>query len=332
MSVIDSRYKQNLLNDIIRELSTKLIDEKEQEIYLDRLRNVYDGEFKHRYSEFYPIIIEIFKDDNGMDSDYLASNLYELSTYLEASSLDPKYLNIKKPFTKLCDHLNLQIGQFGYYNKNNRKIQSTNKYLKRMQIQMDHVGEMIEYANKQMVEAEQRFIDIEQKSDEMKDNLTRAEQRFDEMEEQLKKATQKLKKVKNQVKSSQMELISVLSIFAAIVITFASGFGFLGNSLSSLNDVEYYEVVILVMIICGMVIFNTIFLLMFLMARITGKNITTRCNKSTCNDCMNCVEKCTWFSRVYRRLPYVFYFNGLSLAGILINMIVWVVDLCIDYI
>ncbi len=339
MFITDTRDKQELLNEIIMELSRRMIGKKELELYLDRLRQVYDGEFKHRYSEFYPIIVEIFKDDNEMNSDYLTNNLYELSTYLEQENLDMMYAHVKKPFTKLCDHLNLQISQFSYASINNGKLKTVNRSLKKLQFQIGKIEEMLEDTNNQLAIAEQWSDDNKQREKKIEDRLQQAEEWLESIlddsedkENQLRKAAKKLKKVEKQVKSSQIELISVLSIFAAIVITFSSGYGFLENSLAALASVEYCEAVILTMLICGLVIFNTIFLLMFLMARITKRSIVAKCMQSSDSDCMNCKEACDWFKRVKRRLPYVYYFNLFALLGIIIDMIVWVIDMHCDWI
>lgn len=317
MAATDTRDKQVSLNEIIKDLSKEMIDNRKLIMYLDELKNIYDGEFKHRYSEFYPIIIDIFKDDNEMNSDYLTNNLYEISAYLEQENLNVEYVRVKKPFTKLCDHLNLQISQFNYASINNGKLNTVNRSVKYLQQQ-----------------SEQWYDDIEQREKKIEDRLLQTEEWLEsiledseEKEDQLKKAAKKLKKVEKQVKSSQMELISVLSIFAAIVITFSSGYGFLESSLASLTSVEYCESVVLVMVICGLVIFNTIFLLMFLMARITNRSITAKCIQSSCNDCMNCKETCKWYKRVKRRLPYVYYFNLFAIVGIFVDLVVWVIDM-----
>ena len=327
MPIENSNDKQRLLNEIISALSKDIIDKNEMQSYLDKLAQIYDGGFKHKYSDFYHTIVDVFKDDNNMDSEFLLTNLYELSAYFEQPDIDPKYINIKKPFTKLCDHLNLQISQFNYYNITNNRIMTVNNDLEQLQKAVKDTEQLLKESRTKLAETEVKYIDITKKSEEIEAKLKNVTTNSEEMEKKLQNVTKKLQKARKQVKSSQVELISVLSIFAAIVITFASGFSFLESSLTSLKDIVYYEVVVLVIIICGMVIFNTIFLLMFLMARITKRSISTRCRKSTCNDCTNCTEQCKWLSQVKIRLPYVYYFNYLALLGIIIDLIVWIIDI-----
>lgn len=139
------------------------------------------------------------------------------------------------------------------------------------------------------------------------------------LHDKMSKATQELQKASKQAASIQTELIAVLSIFAAIVVTFSGGFTFLGSVMSSVNGAEYYEAVAVTAIICGMVIFNTIFLLMYLVGKITERNIYATCNKADCP----CENECSNLKRIRKRLPYVYYFNLVCIIGILIDLAIW---------
>lgn len=136
-------------------------------------------------------------------------------------------------------------------------------------------------------------------------------------------ARHELEKASKQASSIQTELIAVLSIFAAIVVTFSGGFTFLGSVMTSINGVKYYEIVVMVAIICGMVIFNTIFLLMYLVGKITDRNIYAKCDTDDCS----CENKCGNLTRIRKRLPYVFYFNLLAVCGIVLDLAIWYFDM-----
>ena len=144
--------------------------------------------------------------------------------------------------------------------------------------------------------------------------------------EDLREAQRNLAEANSVSKSLQTELIAVLSIFAAIVTTFSGGFTFLGSVMTSIREVEYYEIVVLAAIICGMVMFNTIFLMMYLVSKIIRRDIYAKCNVSDCScDEMKC--KCSGIKRVRKRLPYVFFFNVVCLLGIVIDCMVWFMDM-----
>lgn len=139
----------------------------------------------------------------------------------------------------------------------------------------------------------------------------------------MSKATQRLRKATKQAASIQTELIAVLSVFAAIVVTFSGGFTFLGSVMSSVNEAEYYEAVAVIAIICGMVIFNTIFLLMYLVGKITERNIYAKCKAADCP----CGNECSNLKRIRKRLPYVYYFNLVCIIGIAIDLAIWWLDM-----
>lgn len=132
-------------------------------------------------------------------------------------------------------------------------------------------------------------------------------------------ARRELAKASKQAASIQTELIAVLSIFAAIVVTFSGGFTFLGSVMTSVNGAKYYEAVVLEAIVCGIVIFNTIFLLMYMVGKITERNIYARCKTPDCS----CNKRCNNINRMRKRLPYVFYFNVVSIVGIIVDCAVW---------
>lgn len=144
-----------------------------------------------------------------------------------------------------------------------------------------------------------------------------------DLNESMSEATQELQKASKQAASIQTELIAVLSIFAAIVITFSGGFTFLGSVMTSIAGVEYYESIVLVAIICGLVIFNTIFLLMYLVGKITERNIYAKCKTKDCT----CENRCGNLNKIRKRLPYIFYFNLVCMVGIVVNMIIWWLDM-----
>lgn len=137
-----------------------------------------------------------------------------------------------------------------------------------------------------------------------------------------------LKEANEKAKSLQTELIAVLSIFAAIVIAFSGGFTFLGSVMTSIKGVTYFESVILAAVICGLVIFNTIFLMMYLVSKITERNIYARCLTKDCScESEGAKCKCNGIKRIQKRLPYVFYYNVVSVIIIIIDMVIWFLDI-----
>lgn len=269
--------RQKELEKYIFSLSEKLLedDTAKREIVL-KLLELYNTDFRHNYSGFFPIIMKIFQEDNQYNIEFLSNNLETLRSFVEADFISGKkeFEVLYTHFEKLCDHLNLEIARWSYYSQNEQKIR-----------------------------------DMESISNTLKEDMLDAER--------------ELKAASKQAASIQTELIAVLSIFAAVVVTFSGGFTFLGSVMTSVNEANHYEAITLVAIIYGMVIFNTIFLLMYMVGKMTGRNIYATCDTVDCS----CEKRCGSLNKIRKRLPYVFYFNLLCLIGVVIDFMIWYCDI-----
>lgn len=286
----ETKARQGKLLNLIYELSEGLLsnDEKQIRQYLNRLNGIYADDFKHKYSDFFPVLVKIYEEDNEYNIDYLSNNLDMLGTYLEKdySEGENEYSDIYMQFTKLCDHLNLQIGQFSF-------------------ILARETPEAILY------EASQ--------------NLRVSNEKIEESNKKLEASNKNLEESNRKASTIQTDLIAILSIFAAIVITFSGGLTLLGSNIASVNNAKHYESVVMVTIICGMVMFNTIFLLMYFVSKMTERTVYAKCKSEFCVECKN--VKCGVIRKIRKRLPYVFYYNCASVIGIVIDLVIWFIDM-----
>ncbi len=201
--------RQKTLEENIHELSKKMLEDSEIRVVSLRLLEIYKGDFKHSYSGFFPLILEISKGEQQEDIEYLSNNLESIRTYIENDLLSGvnEFKDIYERINKLCDHINVEIGRWNYYSQNEQKIEDISSTMTNLNSKMAT-------------------------------------------------ATNDLRKASEQAASIQTELIAVLSIFAAIVVTFSGGFTFLGSVMTSISSIEYYESVVLVALVCGLVIFD----------------------------------------------------------------------------
>lgn len=275
----EKRTRQEKLTKCIYGLSERLLDEEGGEIkqIADKLALIYSDDFRHSYSDFFPVVLKIFETDNTYSQDYLLDNLQKIRDLLETDYSEGKnqYKDVFSQFVKLCEHLNLQVSQLIYFSSTEEKVNDANMNL--------------ENATK---------------------NLNKAN---DALEEANKKAN-----------SMQTELIAVLSIFAAIVITFSGGLELLGNAVTAVcsDAVNIYRLTLICLIV-GFVFFNTVFLMMYLVAKITDRSIYAKCKTKDCTCVKNGIPECTGIKKLRRRLPYVFYFNIFLILCIVSDIIVW---------
>lgn len=273
----ENRGRQERLNQIILELSETVLEENAYTQYLNRLNMLYQDNFKHQYSDFFPIILKILEEGNSYNIEYLSNNLDALGTYLDehTSTGNESFKSMYVPFSKLCDHLDLQIRQTNYYQSMLLQSNESNEHLKTALTDLQDANKRIDVAT-------------------------------------------------NRANTMQTELISILSIFSAIVITLSGGFSFLGSSVTAINTAKYYESVIIIALICGIVLFNTIFLMMYFVSKLTGRNIYAAC---ITQDCSMCSQKCGELKKIKKRIPYVYYFNVAAVIGIIADLIVWFLDI-----
>lgn len=295
----ETRKRQKMLSDHIYALSEKILDgEKGEHIsVIQKMQMIYRDGFRHSYSDFFPVIAKIFEKDTIYAVEYLMTNLEKIREILEIdySEGTNQFGDIYSQFTKLCDHLNLQISEMTFFLCTEDKLSNASVLMQEANKKLTNTNKEVENAFNEVTSAR----------------------------EQLSRAQENLLEANQRARSLQTELIAVLSIFAAIVLTFSGGFSLFGSVMSSIENAKYYEMVILTAIICGMIMFNTIFLMMYLVGKIINRNIYAKCKTEECT----CEKKCNGCGRIRKRLPYVFYFNIICIIGIIIDCLVWFVDI-----
>ncbi|MBI9096043.1 MAG: hypothetical protein JEY71_14335 [Sphaerochaeta sp.] len=142
-------------------------------------------------------------------------------------------------------------------------------------------------------------------------------------EQALQDAVQNLEKAEKKAASLQTEIITVLSIFSAIVIATVGSFSYISSALAGMQNTHIFKSSIIVLI-SGILIFNTIALLMYLIAKITGRSIYAECKTPDCT-CANKRGriKCWGITRIRRRLPYIYWFNILFIVLMIIDTVLW---------
>lgn len=157
------------------------------------------------------------------------------------------------------------------------------------------------------------FFNSEQK-------LLDIEKRILDSEKQLSNATNQLKNAQHKINSVQTELIAVLSIFSAIVMTFAGGLNLLGGTLSSMQETPIHKMIFFILL-CGFIIINFVFAMMYFVSKITGRNIYAHCRTDNCTCSSDNSPICNCLKRFWKRLPYIFWLNVSILIILLVDII-----------
>lgn len=283
MLIQESIKRQEQLKQCLYDMASKSMEDDEVESIIIKLQGIYSNHFRHNYSMFLPIIIDVAKEGNNLDLDFLSNNIDRACALVEADYLSalekniyPRYKGLYRPLSKLSDHINMEIARYNYYLVGNQKT-----------------------------------ADLEQKNQELQNKIENASRELDA--------------AKDKVEKVQTELIAVLSIFAAVVITFSGSFSFIGQALSGMNSSPFFKSVFFVLL-CGVVVFNTIFVMMYTVSKITGRSIYTRCKNNDCEGQIDGKEQCSGIKRIIKRMPYVFWVNVLLIGLMVLDILFWIVN------
>lgn len=275
MLLEESLRRQQELDNLLHEMASSCMNDVQLRSVAIKLKTIYTSNFRHNYSQFFPMIVEMSQEDNVCSLEYLSTNLEAVRTMVEESYLkdEKEFTTLYMPLSKLSDHINLEIGRYSYYSQN-----------------------------------EQKVLDLERKT-----AMLQAE---------LRNSTDALEKAQEKVSTMQTELISVLSIFAAIVLAFSGSISFLGNALAGMAQTTVFKSAFFVLL-CGFVIINLIFLMMYIVGKITGRSIYARCKTENCTCGMDGTPACKGLNRLRKRLPYIFWINITLILLIIVDIILW---------
>lgn len=125
----------------------------------------------------------------------------------------------------------------------------------------------------------------------------------------LEKTRAMVDELKSDVEGFHSQSITILGIFAGLVITFASITQLITSGITNLTNVDAYKVVLFVSV-TFLFLFNIVFFLMYSIAKIAGKSIASRCEKRRCTACGACGSS---IEKLYKKYPYFLWVNVVSI-------------------
>lgn len=239
--LIELLFELSKAQDIFRE------KKKRSDIFL-KLEEIYyipgsDEYFRHFYSDILSTLTQIDSDDNEGSLDVLAVNMQAIKDGYQAVNYDgDKLIDISKSIIKLFDHTNLEVARINYTKQLNNAtksdLASTKELLKEQREEFDNTKSETEIIR-------------------------------NKLREETEKAN---KKIEDNQKQMQNEYVTILGIFAAIVLAFTGGMTFSSSVLNNISKASVYRLSLISFII-GLVFFNLIWVLIDFVRDINGKTI-----------------------------------------------------------
>ncbi len=112
----------------------------------------------------------------------------------------------------------------------------------------------------------------------------------------------------NRVTSYHEHSITILGIFAGIVVAFSGVVQLTSTGITEIANATAFKITFFVCL-SFFLLFNIIFLLLYCIAKISGSSIASNCKKSVCQNCGTCK---TFLCRLKTKYPYVFWFDVLG--------------------
>lgn len=279
--------KQEKLNQKLFELSITKLDSKEdiQEVLKFFQSEIYNEDFRHSYSAFLFVVTKIHEGGDYQEW-ILKENLEGIKKEIFNNY---GFQDIYSPIMKLCDHISLELGRVEY----NAQILS--------QIE-DYKSKVEEY--------KKLFSETSEKVKEAQGALEITKKTLADSQETQREALEKISKL-------QGETIGVISIFAAVTLAFSGGISYLSSAISARHNSPILKL-LLTILICGFVLFNSIFILLYVVAKMIDKKVFMTCNSRDCLDCKERRKKpCSGLKKLKKSFPYLFWIDAILLGMII---------------
>ncbi len=252
MRILNEQEKRDALNEVLIELSKSqdiLREARNRAFFFMRFEDIYyncNGKenFRHYYSDIFSTLTLIDGDSSIGSLDILAQNIQTIKDGYIPKNIDENgnTIDISKEIVKLYDHTNLDIARINYTKTMTNETMS-------------------ELAKNRLL-----VVNLER-------NVRESE---DVLKEISNKTIDDLKQLSGQVQKRQedmqKEYITILGIFATIVLSFTGGIVFSSSVLENIDKASIYRLSLMTFII-GLVFFNLIWILIDFIRDISGKQI-----------------------------------------------------------
>lgn len=254
--------KSEEINKVIEKLFLVSSEADCQDIcaYLDNIYLNSDGtintQFRHEYSSISGKIRELNQEEP------YGAKIYSLDYILENINRVYDYaVENKKPYInnlfKLKDHIGLEAGRIALVEELRWEI---NNGTESVQQQLEYMKDFANSIGNQVHDSTELIGELKEQEKTNQKNITAAQERLQELNSLSGKIEEKVKDV-------HRDSITILGIFAAIVLAFTGGMIFSSSVLENIGNSSAYRIIIVALII-GFVFVNAIISLVLYINRI----------------------------------------------------------------
>ncbi len=303
--------KTNVLLDIIDDLCDTKYSKNNIKIEnnITKLKQIYSNHYRHSYSDIFNKLQGILANDFET-SICLGENLRILAEALQGESAtnpdDNELPDTINGFKKFSDHINLEIGRYNFIKKT-------------------FAGEDRGTKTDIGIQDYQGFGE----------RINKAEEAINSIRPITTKAESELSKLDEKLESNKISSITALTIFSAVILAFSGGITFEAGVFKGISETTPYRLVFIVAL-TGFILFNTIFVLLYLVGKMTSKSISSRCKYLSlkekevdqCRVCGDgfCTKQYSGVSlacRIWHKYSYVFAVNSVLIFVLYECFVFW---------
>lgn len=290
-------------------------EESNMDTWIQKLNKVYANGYRHTYSDIFYKVQTIISNSDSEVLETLGENLNVLGKRISAQLLqntdDANLQNTAISYKKFSDHIKLEIGRYNFIKTQFNCKTGTSETV-------SHTINM--YPD-----------DIKQINDKI-DKLTKA---VNIVRPIATEAQRQMDKLDDKLESNKISSITTLTIFSAVVLAFSGGITFEAGIFKGMVESTPYRLVFTIAL-TGFILFNTIFMLLYLVGKMAGKKISTICKYMTTDqDSINSNRKCgdgychkecssvNFICKILHKYSYVFAINATLLWIMYADFILW---------
>lgn len=278
------------------------------------LYDIYSDGYRHSYADLFYELQNVFSSDPDV-SECLGENLNvlqnELQNIVQQESREGEHPGVVEGFKKFADHIRLEIGRYNFIRSQFAQYQQG--------IDADPSG--LQGGGQNCAEVQGKLNKLQEDLNKIRPIAMQAQKELDNLDTKLE--------------SNKISSLTTLTIFSAVVLAFSGGITFEAGMLQGMASASSYRLVFSTAL-SGFILFNTLFVLLYLVAKLTGKRISSRCkymnnDKTTQEDCQACGDGyCSKaFSsvsvpcRMFHKYGYVFAINIILIYILYADYFLW---------
>lgn len=327
-NLMSDEDKKSKLEDLIDDLCESQFDSNSDAVneWVRLLIDIYKNNYRHNYSDISLKLYE--KLQNIKDSEDFLSKLNDTNNTI-GTNLDVLIGAFNKKIENNPGDLNVE-----------NAFKGVKKFADHVKLEMNRYRTVYELATKGgMVTSSSGLSD---ETRELHNGLKDLSEKFVRAQTITEQAKQMMDGLDEKLESSKISSITALTIFSAVVLTFSGVLTFESGVLQGLAGPSIYRIVFAITL-SGFTLVNAIFILIYLVSKLTQKTIGTKCkymvtsknlfdiNRLQNSDYPICGQGyCTKqrasvsiFCRVAHKYSYVFVLNLILIYILCIDFSLW---------